>query len=106
MGNSWVIDLRHFLNEDGALAEMPRPVSRLANYFGRIVKAVTSRNKDVLTIGIRCRRRPGHRSCLGEIIAFMDYERNSVIVWSCPICGDNGVISGWEGTVWDWSVSA
>jgi hypothetical protein len=106
MGNSWVTDLRHFLNEDGSVAEMPRSTLKLANYFGRIVKAVTSRNKDVVATGIRCRRRPGHKSCSGEIIASIDYQQNSVIVWSCPICGDNGTISGWEGTVWDWSVNA
>jgi len=35
MGNSLVIDLRHFLNEDGSLAEMPRSTLRLLNYFGK-----------------------------------------------------------------------
>jgi len=23
------------------------------------------------------------------------------MVWHCPICGDNGIIRGWEGTFWD-----
>jgi hypothetical protein len=101
MGNSLVIDLRHFLNEDGSLAEMPRSTLRLLNYFGLIVKVVIGRNKDILTTGIRCRRWPGHRPCLVEIIASIDYERNSVIVWFCPFCGDDGIILGWEGRVWD-----
>jgi hypothetical protein len=23
------------------------------------------------------------------------------IVWDCPWCGENGVIRGWEDTLWD-----
>ena len=23
------------------------------------------------------------------------------IIWHCPVCGDNGAISGWQGTFWD-----
>jgi len=41
-GNSWVIDLRHFLNEDGALAEMSLNLvacriypSFVCQYYGR-----------------------------------------------------------------------
>jgi hypothetical protein len=23
-----------------------------------------------------------------------------------PVCEDDGIISGWKGTIWDWSVNA
>jgi hypothetical protein len=23
------------------------------------------------------------------------------MVWFCPMCGDNGIIRGWQGTFWD-----
>lgn len=23
------------------------------------------------------------------------------IYWHCPVCGDNGLISGWQDTFWD-----
>jgi hypothetical protein len=23
------------------------------------------------------------------------------IVWQCPVCGDNGLIHGWEDTLWN-----
>jgi hypothetical protein len=104
MGNAWITDLRHFLNEEGSLEEMPKPAFKLASHLGRIVKAVTTRKRHGLTTGVRCRRRPGYKACPGDIIAFID-EHGS-ISWSCPICKDNGVISGWRGTMWDWSVSA
>ena len=106
MGNTWVTDLWHFLNDDGSLADMPRPAFNLATYFGRIVRAVTTRNKDTLVTGVRCRRRLGRRQCSGEIIAFVDEQRASAIDWSCQVCKDNGFISGWQDTIWDWSVRA
>jgi len=33
--------------------------------------------------------------------AFLDPEEHQAIVWYCPVCGGHGVISGWEGTLWD-----
>jgi len=104
MGNAWIADLRHFVNEDGNLANMPNRALTLAEYCGHIVKGVTTRQKDALATGVRCRRRPGRRKCPGEIIAFIDEQE--AISWSCPVCEDNGVISGWKGTIWDWSVNA
>jgi hypothetical protein len=104
MGNAWITDLRHFLNEDGSLANMPNRARTLAEYFGHIVKGVTTRQKDALATGVRCRKRPRQRRCPGEIIAFIDEQE--AISWSCPVCEDNGVISGWKGTLWDWSVNA
>jgi len=110
-----ITDLRHFLNEDGSMADMPNPARILAKYLGRIVKGVTTRQRDALTTGVRCRKRLKHRMpeqgrvlvrrpCPGEIIAFIDEQQ--AISWSCPVCQDNGVISGWKDTIWDWSVNA
>ena len=99
-----ITDLRHFLNEDGSRAEMPNPARTCAEYFGRIVKGVTTRQRDALATGVRCRKRYRRSPCPGEIIAFIN-ERDA-ISWSCPVCEDNGVISGWKGTIWDWSVNS
>ena len=104
MGNAWITDVRHFLNDDGSRANLRNPGRTLAEYFGRIVKGVTTRQKDALATGVRCRKRPKRRKCPGEIIAFIDEQ--GAISWSCPVCEDNGVISGWKGTIWDWSVNA
>lgn len=99
-----ITDLRHFLKEDGSMADMPNPARTLAEYLGRIVKIVTSHPRDALATGVKCRKRFKRKKCPGEIIAFID-ERDA-ISWSCPLCRDNGVISGWKGTIWDWSVNA
>ena len=46
------------------------------------------------------RRKPNHRRCRGEIFARFD-SGGAGILWECPLCGDNGHISGWKGTDWD-----
>jgi hypothetical protein len=99
-----ITDLRHFLKDDGRQPKMPNSARTLAEFCGRIVKAVTTCRGDGLATGVRCRKRPNRRKCPGEIIAFMDEQES--ISWTCPVCEDNGVISGWKGTIWDWSVNA
>jgi len=99
-----ITDLRHFLKEDGSMADMPNQVRILAKYCGRIVKGVTTHQRDVLATGVKCRKRFKRKKCPGEIIAFIGAQQ--AICWSCPVCEDNGVMSGWKGTIWDWSVNA
>ena len=99
-----IADLRHFLDENGNMPEMPKPARILAEYLGRIVRGVTSRQEGELATGVKCRKRVQRRRCPGEIIAFID-EREA-ICWACPVCGKNGIISGWEGSIWDWWVNA
>jgi hypothetical protein len=95
--------MRHYLDEEtGDLPDgLPTAVLNLAVYFGSIVAWVT----DHLPYGdwhtnVPCRRSPGRRRCLGDLVAELD-RASGHIVWQCPICGDNGVIHGWEDTLWN-----
>ncbi len=103
MIGSWITDLRHFLDEEGTTWKLPPPAARLADFFGGIVEAVTSQdnNTSIISTGLRCRRRPGHKKCTGEILAFLDQQNALNVRWHCSVCGDNGIISGWQDTVWD-----
>ena len=100
--NTYVTDLRHFLDEEtDDLATMPAPALTLAMFLTSIVAWATNhdRHDDEIT-NVWCWRRPRRRRCRGEIIAHL--ERSSAeIVWHCPSCGVNGVIRGWEGSLWD-----
>ncbi len=99
----WVVDIRHYLDEaTGDLPEIiPERVLRLAVFFGSVVAWVTDHlpQRDLLT-NVPCRRSPGRRRCRGEIVAELD-RASGRIVWHCPLCGDNGLIHGWEDTPWD-----
>jgi len=94
-----MVDLRHFLAPSGALAEMPAPARRLAEYFASIVVDATSNLDDPPSV--RCRRRPGRKRCTGIIYSVPSLDDHEAIDWYCPVCGDYGVIRGWEGTLWD-----
>jgi hypothetical protein len=99
---TWVIDVRHYLEEDGdELSTASGPALNLALFVTSIVAWVT----DHLPQGdphtnVTCIRRPGRRRCTGDIMAELD-EASGSIHWQCPWCGENGIISGWQGTVWD-----
>jgi hypothetical protein len=41
MTTGGVVDLRHFLDPSGAIAELPAPARRLAEYFASIVVDAT-----------------------------------------------------------------
>jgi hypothetical protein len=101
IGNTWVTDMRHFLDGAGAIADIPGPGLNLALFLGAIVAWVTSgRSAADPWTNVSCRRSPGRRRCPGEIRASFEVDRTT-ISWHCLVCGDNGVTRGWEGTPWD-----
>lgn len=99
MADTWITDLTHFLEAGRLPQELPGPALRLAECLGRIVAAVTGAEPDD-SLGVRCRRRPRRRPCQGEIEGYVVPESNA-ICWGCLVCGDNGLISDWENTMWD-----
>jgi hypothetical protein len=99
VGNTWIVDLRHYLTPAGALAKMPPRARILAEYFASIVVDATANIDDPPKV--RCRRWPGHRRCNGIIMCYPAADENDTIHWHCPVCHDNGIISGWQNTLWD-----
>jgi len=95
--------MRHYLGEDLSFIKLPAPATKLRDYLGSIVAAVTLRNDGETDseTPISCQRRQGHKRCEGNIVAFLDEIEPSAIKWGCPFCGDGGYISGWEGTLGD-----
>jgi hypothetical protein len=101
VADTWITHMADFLDERGQLPSgLPGPARLLAEHLGAIVASVTSHRSKP---SVRCRRRPGHTRCSGEVDAAL--ERDGVIRWACPACGDNGYIRGWQGTLWDCRVS-
>jgi hypothetical protein len=69
--------------------------------FSDIVRAATSTEAGTpLVTALPCRRRPGRRRCSG----FLTVLRTDIpgsIDWACPDCGDQGLITGWEHSIYD-----
>lgn len=78
---------------------MPPRARLLAEYFASIVVDATTNIDDPPRV--RCRRRPGRRRCGGMIISYPSGDERDTIHWHCPVCYDNGIISGWQNTLWD-----
>ena len=99
MADAWITDLTHFLGNGRLPRKLPSPALRLVEYLGKIVAAVTGAEPDD-PLGVQCRRRPARRPCRGKIEGYIVPESNA-IYWECLVCGDNGLISNWENTIWD-----
>lgn len=94
MGDTWVTDIRHFLNDKGTFSDhLPKPALRMANYIAAIIVDATN-DDNTVTTGVRCRRRPNRKRCTGYIVSSI--QEDNRIRWFCPLCDDNGYISGWE----------
>jgi hypothetical protein len=99
MANTWIVDLRQFLTSAGTLAPLPSRARILAQHWTRIVAQGSTFDQAPT---LRCRRRPRRRPCVGILEIALDEDLEGML-WGCPICGDNGVIRGWQGTFWDLS---
>ena len=99
MGVVFVSDLRHFLDIPD---EAPAPAKRLAVLLAGIVRAASVHPVGSGgTSAVGCTRRPGRRPCDGFVMVFR--RTTGEIAWSCDVCGDEGVITGWEGSPFDLS---
>jgi hypothetical protein len=92
-----VSDLRHFLD---LADDAPSAAARLGAQLGAIVRAAS-----VYPVGggatsaVGCTKRPGRRPCDGFVMVFR--RTSGEIACSCDVCGDEGVITGWQGSPFD-----
>jgi tetratricopeptide (TPR) repeat protein len=102
VGNSYVTDMRHRVAP--AEADLPPAFWRIVAYEGRIVEAGSAwARADTLESAIRCRRKPRSKACPGHLRVRAE---DSVILWACTRCRDQGRISAWQGLQWDFSAAA
>ncbi|MCL4814795.1 MAG: hypothetical protein KJ061_20105 [Vicinamibacteraceae bacterium] len=99
---TWVVDLRHYIGEDGDFADMPDAAFAVALHMSAIVEWVTlaGAGRELTQTNVPCCRRPGRRRCRGPIVANLD-EREDAVVWSCLACHEGGYIHHWQHTLWD-----
>jgi RNA polymerase subunit RPABC4/transcription elongation factor Spt4 len=101
----WVIDIRHWLDENLSGPGVPQlrfKVKKLTEIitFATAIKAGISVNSPPV-----CWRRPKRKACLGKLEIDFDPDTDQ-IHWVCPECGDEGVVTGWRGLIWDLTDSA
>jgi hypothetical protein len=88
----YVIDLRHYLNDKGAIARVKGPARKMTEFVTAVVSAMTDLLEKVPGPScIKCRN-ASVRSGMA---------RDGAVVWICPKCHTEGRISYWEGSFWD-----
>jgi hypothetical protein len=98
----WVIDIRHWLDETKTGPAVPQLRSKVKK-LGEIITYATSAGAGMATgTTPKCWRRPQRKPCEGELQIDLDSASNR-IHWYCELCGDEGIISGWKGLIWDMS---
>ena len=98
----WVIDIRHWLGEnlvDAGLPQLKFKVKKLAEIITYATAIEAGISVDVRP---RCGRKPQRKPCAGELEISLDFDIEQ-IHWLCPECGDEGVLTGWRGLIWDMS---
>lgn len=101
MGDPYITDAGDYPEFDEELERLPGPAINLILHLRSIVAWMTSRPVDEIEeTNVFCRRSPGRRRCVGQIVARLHCDRDE-IEWGCPECGDGGVISGWRNSSWN-----
>lgn len=95
----FITNITHLLNEKGEVVKsMPAEARELASFLTLIIEETTNfESKNGFETGIRCNQ----KDCKGMIESWLLLEENHEIYWYCPECGNEGIISEWEGTKWD-----
>jgi hypothetical protein len=94
----FVSDLRHFLDLP---ADTPAPARRIAEHLTLVVRAATAAAGGRRWVSaLRCTRRPGRRPCPGHV-GVLRRDVPAAIEWWCTCCRDEGVIRGWQGSLFD-----
>jgi len=96
----WVIDIQHWLDETKTAAAVPRlrlKVQKLTEIITYATSVVAGMPTNLIP---KCWRRPKRKPCKGILNIHID-QNSDQIHWHCSICNDEGVVTGWEGLIWD-----
>ena len=88
-----ITDLRHFLDERGAIGPVKGPARAMAQFQADVVAHASDATGQVPAAPrcFKCRK--------GTIAASL--ARDAAIVWACPSCRAEGRIANWQGSLWD-----
>ena len=96
----WVIDIRHWLDETKSGPAVPQLNLKVKKLSEIIIYATSIAAGRSVESTPKCWRRPKRKPCKGELDIDLDHTSGQ-ISWRCEACGDEGVVSGWEGLIWD-----
>lgn len=94
-----ISNITHFLNPHGNIAkDMPSEVTDLATFLTLVIEATTDFNSES---GFSTRLPCLDKKCKGIIHSRLLIEKDHEIYWQCDFCVQEGILTEWEGTIWD-----
>ena len=103
MAKTYIIHLPHFLDEKGRLSlNLPGPARKFALGIGRFVSYATNFDGEDNEMP-QCLAAIKRKRCRGQVISGINLSVGDNIEWHCTSCGTCGVVSGWQGSLWDLS---
>lgn len=94
-------NITHFLNPHGNIVkDMPKEALEMAAFLTFIIEATTDFESEA---GFETEVGCLNKECQGIIQSRLLLEVDNEIYWWCPVCGEEGKITEWEGSQWDGS---
>ena len=94
----FIVDLRHYLDDKGAIGPRSGPGLDMANFMTGVVACGTNLNAS-------CARPPPCIECTSAGVRVV-MDESSRVYWQCCACDEDGVISNWQDTLWDMTDAA
>ena len=96
-----ITDIQHFLDDDGEVPNLSAEAMNLLGFLTAVVERASEKyDAPISFLEGGCRCEVDGEPCPGEVEVWVFAEDNR-IGWECLECGDEGIISNWEGTQWD-----
>ena len=96
----WVINIRHWLDESltgPGLPQLRFKVKKLTE----LITYTTAKEAGVsCAVQTLCWRKPKRKPFPGELEISLN-PNTEQIHWLCLECGDESVLTGWKGLIWD-----
>ena len=102
MAKTFIIDLRYFLDAESESAPDSSLSLQFVEYLTAIVAMVSYPAPEPPSeYKVQCQNRDNDgKQCTGHIVGELVPETGNIF-WRCPVCSDKGLISNWQGTLWD-----
>jgi hypothetical protein len=96
-----VTNIQHFLDDNGEVPDLPPEAQELLSFLAAVVQAATITYGQPMTL-LEDLGHPviGGTSCTGNLEVWV-YAESNEIGWECLECGEEGIVTDWEGTAWD-----
>lgn len=98
----WVIDIKHMLDDTQSGPAIPRLKLKVKKLAEIITFATLAETGILMGSPPACWRRLKRKACTGKVAVDLVPDTDQ-IHWVCPECGDEGLLTGWKGLIWDMS---